>query len=220
MALQSLGAFLEQLQRPGTIMLQVPIPVIDMAVMMRDLSAYKKERERAARELGTPAAPLALDTRATQKLIDALENALFAALLLTYAQGMALLHKASTEQGYQLKLAEVARIWRSGCIIRASLLDEIWAAYRQQPELSHLLLNRELAQKVLVRQAELRQIVCFAAKQGVPAPGLMSALAYFDGFRSARLPANLVQAQRDYFGAHGYERLDTAGSFHSEWKRS
>jgi 6-phosphogluconate dehydrogenase len=200
--------------------LQVPIPVIDMAVMMRDLSAFKDEREMAERELGAAAAPLALDTPATQKLLDALEHALFAALLLTYAQGLALLHKASAEQGYQLQLGEVARIWRGGCIIRASLLDEIWAAYRQQPELSHLLLNRGLAQKVLVRQADLRQIVCFAAAGGIPAPGLMSALAYFDGFRSARLPANLIQAQRDYFGAHSYERLDAAGSFHSEWKRS
>jgi len=201
--------------------LQVPIPVIDMAVMMRDLSGDKAERELIASGLepSRPPAPVG-DSADQQELIDALENALFAAMLLTYVQGMDLLHKASTEHGYDLKLAEVAKIWRGGCIIRAALLDDLWSAYRQQPQLAHLLLDRRLAQKVIDLQQDLRRIVSSAAIQGIPMPALMSALAYFDAYRSARLPANLIQAQRDYFGAHTYERIDATGTFHSEWQRS
>lgn len=197
--------------------LQVPVPVIDMAVMMRDLSAYKEAREIAARELGAPAQRYAGDP---EEMIGALENALYAALILTYAQGMALLHKASTVREYGLNLAEVVRIWRGGCIIRAALLDDLRAAYRKLPELAHPLFDRGLAQKVLDRGQDLRRVVGSAAQLGIPAPALMAALAYFDGYRSAWLPANLIQAQRDYFGAHTYERIDTAGKFHSQWKRS
>jgi len=197
--------------------LQVPVPVIDMAVMMRDLSACKAEREMNARDLGTPAERYADDP---EDLVAPLENALFAAMILTYAQGMALLHKASAERKYGLNLAEVAKIWRGGCIIRAALLDDLWEAYRSRPGLAHLLFDREMARKVLDQEQDLRRVVSTAVALGIPAPGLMAALAYFDGYRSAWLPANLIQAQRDYFGAHTYERIDLEGKFHSEWKRS
>jgi 6-phosphogluconate dehydrogenase len=197
--------------------LQVPIPVIDMAVMMRDLSGYKAEREVVMAEMGTPVQGAA---EAPENLLGALENALFAAMVLTYAQGMALLHKASAVHNYGLDLAEVARVWRGGCIIRAALLDDLWAAFHSKPELPHLLLDRALAQGVLNRVQDLRHVVSSAAQLGIPAPALMAALSYCDGYRSAWLPANLIQAQRDYFGAHTYERVDAEGSFHSEWKRS
>ncbi len=197
--------------------LQVPVPVIDMAVMMRDLSGYKAEREMTARDLGSPAQRSADEP---EEWLGALENALFAAVVLTYAQGMALLHKASAAREYSLNLAEVARIWRGGCIIRAALLDDLWSAYRKRPQLAHLLFDRGLAQKVLDREQDLRRVVGRAVQLGLPAPALMAALAYFDGYRSAWLPANLIQAQRDYFGAHTYERIDAEGKFHSEWKRS
>jgi len=203
--------------------LQVPIPVIDMAVMMRDLSGGKAERELLASELvagGNPAPPLVVALEDIREQIDALENALFSAMLLTYTQGLALLHKASTAHGYDLNLADVAKIWRGGCIIRAALLDDLWSAYRHQPQLAHLLLDRRLAQKILDRQQDLRQVVSSAAGQMIPVPALMASLAYFDAYRSARLPANLIQAQRDYFGAHTYERIDASGTFHSEWQRS
>ena len=196
--------------------LQVPIPVIDMAVMMRSLSGYKAEREMAARDLGSGAQRSGEEPEA---LLGALENALYAAMVLTYAQGLALLQKASAERNYGLNLAEVASIWRGGCIIRAALLDDLASAYRRQPGLTHLLFDRELAQKVLERQQDLRRVVGSAVQLAIPIPALMAALAYFDGFRSAWLPANLIQAQRDYFGAHTYERIDAAGIFHSAWKR-
>jgi 6-phosphogluconate dehydrogenase len=196
--------------------LQVPIPVIDMAVMMRDLSGDKTLREQAAGVLNAPLQPFAGEAA---EFLGALENALFAAILLTYAQGMALLHKASATHDYALNLADVAKIWRGGCIIRADLLDDLWVAYRNQPELPHLLMDRGLARKVLDRQRDLRKIVSAAAQQGIPIPALMAALAYFDSYRRDWLPANLIQAQRDFFGAHTYERIDTEGTFHSEWKQ-
>ena len=111
----------------------------------------------------------------------------------------------------------MARIWRGGCIIRAALLEDIRAAFRTNPDLNHLFLDPKLAGAFLARQQDLRDVVGVAADLGVPAPGLMLSLAYFDACRSARLPANLIQAQRDYFGAHTYERVDAAGAFHTHW---
>jgi 6-phosphogluconate dehydrogenase len=111
----------------------------------------------------------------------------------------------------------VARIWRGGCIIRAALLEDLRAAYQTEPALPNLLLNAKLAQAVVARQADLRAVVCTAAELGIPAPGFMTSLGYYDGYRNARLPANLTQAQRDYFGAHTYERIDAKGIFHSQW---
>lgn len=196
--------------------LQMPVPTIDIAVAMRNLSAFESERVEASQVLTGPKATFKGDR---QGFIKKLGNALYAAMIITYAQGMAQLTRASDTYDYDLDLEAVARIWRGGCIIRAALLEEIRAAYRRQPDLPNLLIDSELRQRVMTRQADLRAVVRTAAELGIPAPGLMVALAYFDGYRSAWLPANLIQAQRDYFGAHTYERIDEKGTFHTEWRK-
>jgi len=196
--------------------LQVPAPVIDMAVMMRDLSAQTDERAGASKLFQGPSATI--DARADE-VISHLENALLSAFLITYAQGMALLQRASEKHNYGLKLEEVARIWRGGCIIRAALLENIRAAYHERADLPNLLLAPPIAQKVGAHQAALRETVQTMAARGIPAAGLMAALAYLDGYRSGRLPTNLIQAQRDFFGSHTYERIDVKGPFHTEWTR-
>ena len=195
--------------------LQVPIPTIDMAVSMRDLSTFGNEREQAG----------AMYQRSTRRLagdrttfIAHLGSALFTGVVVTYAQGMALLAIASEKYQYHLDLEAVARIWRGGCIIRAALLEEVCAAFRARPDLPNLLLDPNLSHKIMEHQEDLRLVVCQAAESGVPAPGLMASLGYLDGYRSSWLPANLIQAQRDYFGAHTYERIDAKGTFHTEWE--
>jgi 6-phosphogluconate dehydrogenase len=195
--------------------LEVPTPTIDTAVMMRDLSGYRQEREEAARLLAGPRRVFRGDK---ERFLGKLKNALYAAMIITYAQGLALLKRASQAYGYGLDLEAVARIWRGGCIIRAAVLEHIRAAFRNQPELPNLLLDPFLGREVAGRQTDLRDLACAAAELGVPAPGLMVSLAYFDAYRSARLPANLTQAQRDFFGAHTYERLDLPGTFHTQWQ--
>ena len=195
--------------------LQVPIPIIDMAVSMRDLSSFGTEREQAAARYQRPMRPLSGDRAA---FLAQLGRALFAGMTITYAQGMALLAVASEKYQYHLDLEAVARIWRGGCIIRAALLEEVCAAFRARPDLPNLLLDPNLSSKVMEHQEDLRLVVCRAAESGVPVPGLMASLGYLDGYRSAWLPANLIQAQRDYFGAHTYERIDAKGTFHTEWE--
>jgi 6-phosphogluconate dehydrogenase len=148
-----------------------------------------------------------------------LGRALYAAMIIAYAQGLALLVVASDKYEYHLDLEAVARIWRGGCIIRAALLDEICTAFHARPELSNLLLDPNLSHKLMEHQEDLRQVVCQAAQSGVPVPGLMVSLNYLDAYRSAWLPANLIQAQRDYFGAHTYERTDAKGTFHTDWAK-
>ena len=140
-------------------------------------------------------------------------------MIIIYAQGMALLAVASDKYGYHLNLETVARIWRGGCIIRAGLLEDICAAFHVRSDLPNLLLAPQLSRKIMEHQESLRQVVCQAAELGIPAPGLMVSLGYLDAYRSAWLPANLIQAQRDYFGAHTYERIDAKGTFHTEWER-
>jgi 6-phosphogluconate dehydrogenase len=141
-------------------------------------------------------------------------------MIITYAQGMSLLLGASEVYGYGLNLEAVARVWRGGCIIRASVLENIRKAFQNHPNLASLLLDPPLSREVMDRQAGLRRVVVTAIKLGLPVPALMGTLAYFDGYRSAWLPANLTQAQRDYFGAHTYERGDQKGLFHTEWSPS
>jgi 6-phosphogluconate dehydrogenase len=192
--------------------LQVPVPTIDLAVAQRDLSAL--ERDQASRLLPRPAPPR---DRAWPEPAG-LEQALHAGMLLAFAQGLALLQTASDRFGYGLDLAEVARIWRGGCIIRTPLLEPIRQACRRRPGLANLLLDPDLAARVSSREPGLRAAVCAGARAGLPVPGLMSALAYLDGYRSAWLPANLIQAQRDCFGAHGFERVDQPGRFHDTWE--
>ncbi len=196
--------------------LQVPTPNIDVAVIMRNLSAKEGLRRRVAAHLG---APKPGDGGDTEELVQRLERALLASFVITYAQGMALLTVASEKREYDLDLEAVARIWRGGCIIRAELLEPIRAAFTRQADLPNLLLDDDLAATVMDRQDDLRRVVAAAASMGIPAPGLMNALGYLDGLRSARLPANLIQAQRDYFGSHTYERVDAAGTFHTQWRR-
>jgi 6-phosphogluconate dehydrogenase len=190
------------------------IPTITAAVDGRIISSIKEERVAAAEILTGPQTSYEGDR---QTLIDAVRAALYASKICSYAQGMALIKKASAEYGYNLDLAEIARIWRAGCIIRAELLDDITNAYRRQADLANLLIDAEFKQAVQSRQAAWRFAVKTAIELGVPVPAMSVSLAYFDAYRSARLPANLIQAQRDYFGAHTFERTDKAGSFHADW---
>ncbi|MGD0207538.1 MAG: NADP-dependent phosphogluconate dehydrogenase [Verrucomicrobiota bacterium] len=196
--------------------LQVPIPTIDLAVAMRDLSVFAKEREQAGAIYQRSVRRFASDR---DTFLKQLGRALYAAMIVTYAQGLALLVVASDKYKYHLDFEAVARIWRGGCIIRAALLEDVCAAFRAKPELPNLLLDPNLSCKVMEHQEDLRQVVCQAAEAGVPAPGLMVSLGYLDAYRSAWLPANLIQAQRDYFGAHTYERVDAKGTFHTDWEK-
>ena len=197
--------------------LQVPIPTIDLAVAMRDMSVLEKQRETAGGIFQRPIPPIACDRRI---FLDQLGHALHAGMMVAYAQGMAVLAAASDKYEYHLDLEAVARIWRGGCIIRAALLEDIRMAYRNQPGLPNLLLAPELSKKVAANQEDLRRIVRAAIDLGLPAPCFMTALGYYDSYRSAWLPANLIQAQRDYFGAHSYERIDVKGTFHTDWTKS
>jgi len=196
--------------------LQVPIPTIDLAVAMRDLSVFEEQREIASAVLLRPLRRFSGDR---DTFLTQLRAALYTAMIITYAQGLAVLAAASDKFGYHLNLEAVARIWRGGCIIRATLLEDICAAFHARRELPNLLLARSLSRKVMKHQECLRQVVCHAAELGVPIPGLMVSLGYLDAYRSAWLPANLIQAQRDYFGAHTYERIDAKGTFHTEWEK-
>jgi 6-phosphogluconate dehydrogenase len=190
------------------------IPTINAAVESRIISAMKTERVAASRVLRGPALQYSGDR---QRLIDAVRDALYASKITSYAQGLGLLRVASAEYKYDLKPASIARIWRAGCIIRASLLGDIMSAFERDPGLGNLLVDRAFAEAVERRQASWRFVVQTAVGLGIPTLGMSSSLAYFDAYRSERLPANLTQAQRDYFGAHTYRRVDRPGVFHTEW---
>jgi len=196
--------------------LGIPIPVIDAAVTSRYLSALKDERKQAAEILVHENSKVKGD----KKFLEGeLRNALYFATIVTYAQGMALLKESSTEFNYGLNLADVAKIWRGGCIIRAKLLEDIMASYHHQPDLTNLMLDDHLSKILLQLHLDAIEIVKLGFEQGVPMPALNAALSYFDAYRSERLPSNLTQAQRDYFGAHTYERIDEPGAFHTEWNQ-
>ena len=196
--------------------LQVPSPTIDLAVAMRDMSVFTKEREQAS-GMYQRAIPRSTGDRA--KFLAQLGRALFGAMITIYAQGFALMAVASAKYKYNLDLEAVARIWRGGCIIRAALLEDICAAFRVRRDLPNLLLDPNLARKVMEHQEDLRQVACQAIESGVPAPAFMVSLGYLDAYCSAWQPANLIQAQRDYFGSHTYERIDAKGTFHTEWEK-
>lgn len=193
--------------------LKVPTPAIDFAVMMRDLSGREGVREAAGRALIGPA-PKGDLPRAT---VQQVHNALYAAMILTYAQGMAQLQAASKAYGYELDMETIARIWRGGCIIRSALLEDIRTAYKSNGDLPDLMVDPALADRLNSLQADLRTIVRAGVDAGIPVPGFMSCLTYFDAYRSAWMPFNLIQAQRDCFGAHTYERVDREGVFHTQW---
>lgn len=191
------------------------VPTIDAAVYSRILSALKAERMTASQVLSIPASPYAGEPSG---LIAAMRDALYVSKVLSYAQGMAMLRTASQEYDYNLALDELARIWRAGCIIRADLLNDITAAFRQERDLPNLLLASHFREVIEQRQAALRTVVITAVNIGVAAPAMSASLAYLDAYRSERLPANLIQAQRDFFGAHTYRRIDKAGVFHTRWE--
>ncbi|MBK9983647.1 MAG: NADP-dependent phosphogluconate dehydrogenase [Saprospiraceae bacterium] len=194
--------------------LQVPIPVIDIAVSMRNLSAYKKDRMLAGLKLKSPKEML---NGNKSEFISSLEEAFYFSMITTYAQGMALLQVASGTYQYNLNLETIARIWRGGCIIRASLLEDIRLAYSRKPDLSNILLDDNIAEKLQKSQEAIRKVIHAGIDAGIPLPAMMGSLAYFDSYRSSWLPASLIQAQRDYFGAHTYERNDREGTFHTIW---
>lgn len=196
--------------------LMVPTPTIDIAVAMRGLSSHKVERQAASQVLRGPEISFSGDRQA---FINKVKNALFASMIVTYAQGLAQLREASLVYNYGINLESVARVWRGGCIIRAAVLEDIQAAFQARSDLPNLLVDSHLGEEVMARQADWRDVVKAAVNWGIPTPGLMVSLAYVDGYRSERLPANLIQAQRDYFGAHTYERIDTEGSFHTDWHK-
>ncbi len=194
--------------------LPVAVPVIDTAVAMRTISGYKDERVQAAALYPvTESETLAL----SEEWIKEVHDALYFATILSYAQGLAMLHQASKELAMDIPLPQVVSVWRGGCIIRSSLLEVFTKAYKETPELSNILLNQDVAELVRSIEGNMRKVVAKAALAGIPAAGLMSSLGYFDAYRSERMPTNLIQAQRDYFGAHTYQRTDTPGTFHTEW---
>lgn len=195
--------------------LGAPIPTINAAVESRIISSYKKERVVASKILSGPDTKISGDAT---MIINTVRDALYAAKICSYAQGFGLMRLASKEYDYNLNYGEIARIWRGGCIIRARFLNDIRAAFQRNPDLANLMIDMEFASAMNNRQAALRKVVSMAAGCGIPALAFSSALAYYDAYRSERLPANLTQAQRDYFGAHTYRRVDKEGTFHTEWQ--
>ena len=192
--------------------LGVPIPTIDAAVWSRNISARKDERVSAAGDRGAPA------LQRTADLVEQVRQALYAAKICSYAQGMALLRTASLERDYGIELSEMARIWKAGCIIRARLLGLIQGAFRNDAHLPNLMVEPSFAGQLAGAQAAWRTVVGASKAAGIPCPALSASLDYYDAYHSARLPANLIQAQRDYFGAHTYQRTDREGVFHSRWE--
>ena len=195
--------------------LGVPIPTIDAALWARNISALKAERVSASDELPGPTGEVSVDAN---EFIEAIHDALYSAKICSYAQGMALLRVASRDYGFNLNFAEIARIWKAGCIIRARLLEPIKQAFVRNPDLPNLLLDPTFRDEVASRQARWRMVVQTARVAGVPVPAFSASLDYYDSYRQANLPANLIQGLRDYFGAHTYQRVDRPGTFHTEWQ--
>lgn len=195
--------------------LSVPLPLITESVFARVLSSLKAQRVAASEVLSGPSpAPLEGDRAA---FVESVRRALYLSKVISYAQGFAQLDTASKEYGWNLDLGTIAKIFRAGCIIRARFLQKITDAYAKNAALANLLLDPYFQDIAANYQSALRDVVIAAVKAGVPVPAFASAVAYFDSYRSARLPANLVQAQRDFFGAHTFERTDKPGSFHASW---
>ncbi len=198
--------------------LGVAVPTITAAVNARIMSGIKDERVAASQQLNGPSVNYICNTKS---MINQVRDALYCSKICSYAQGMALLSAASKEFNYNLNLGECARIWKGGCIIRAGFLNKIKKAFDENSSLPNLLLAPEFKQTILDRQNAWRKVVCTAGKLGIPVPAFSASLDYFDSYRCATLPQNLTQAQRDYFGAHTYERIDKPrGEFiHTEWTK-
>lgn len=195
---------------------QVPIPTIDIAVMMRDISMDESQRTRAQKILDRPILQLKTNK---EVLLEETKQALYAAMIIVYAQGFSLLSVASQKLNYQLNIGDIATIWRGGCIIRAKVLESIRTAYKNEKDLPNILLDPTLSEQVMSNEESLRHVCCTGAEIGIPLLGFMSALGYLDSYRSAWLPTNLIQAQRDFFGSHTYERVDAKGAFHTVWEK-
>ncbi|KAF8013344.1 hypothetical protein BT93_I1244 [Corymbia citriodora subsp. variegata] len=203
--------------------LSVAAPTIAASLDCRYLSGLKEERESASNVLKEAGLKddvgLVRSGIDKKRLIDDVRQALYASKICSYAQGMNLLRAKSNEKDWNLNFGELARIWKGGCIIRAVFLDRIKKAYQRNPNLASLVVDPEFAREMVQRQAAWRRVVGLAISAGISTPGMCASLSYFDTYRRARLPANLVQAQRDLFGAHTYERIDRPGSFHTEWTK-
>lgn len=193
--------------------LPVAIPTIDMAVAMRDLSVYKDQRTKAA-QLYKPAIQ---KIEISDEVLSSMENALAFCFVIAYAQGLSMLAKASDELSMNIPLPSVIQVWKAGCIIRSALLGNFTEAFEKEPTLPNLLLDENIAALLQNREESVRHLMSLAIQAKIPAAGLGSALAYYDAYLSDRLPTNLIQAQRDYFGAHTYKRIDKDGVFHTEW---
>lgn len=196
--------------------LSLPIPIIDIAVSMRDLSKYKDLRIKASEIYPDPQDQLNSENK--KEYISHLENAYYFAMVSAYAQGMHLLIAANEEYKYGLHLDTIAKIWRGGCIIRSAFLEDIYSAYEKNPHLEHLLINEVIQKNISKSVAGIRTIVSDAAKNGISAPAFAVSLSYFDNFRNEYMPSNLTQAQRDFFGSHTYELIGKEGVFHTEWE--
>ena len=199
--------------------LGVPSTLVTEAVYARSLSALKSERVRASEVLEGPADVPTLSADDRRGFIESVRQALFASKICSYAQGFVQLQAAAKEHDWPLNYGDCAMLWRGGCIIRAVFLDRIKEAFDTDPNLENLLLAPYFRDAVHNAQNAWREVVVKAVECGIPAPAFTSALSYFDGYRRESLPANLLQAQRDYFGAHTYERLDKDGAFHTDWLR-
>jgi len=194
--------------------LGISTPTITEAVFARCISAIKRERVAASRVLRGPQASYAGDRAA---FVEAIRDALYASKICSYAQGFALMREASKEYGWGLNFGQIALMWREGCIIRARFLERIKEAFDAEPDLANLLLAPYFRDAVQSAQDNWRRVVGEAVRMGIPVPAFSSAICYFDSYRRDRLPANLIQAQRDFFGAHTYERVDREGVFHTDW---
>ncbi|MFS4456760.1 NADP-dependent phosphogluconate dehydrogenase [Maribacter sp. 2304DJ31-5] len=194
--------------------LGIPVPSIDIAVSMREISALKGERIMADALYDRPK----VEKMDKKKLGKLSEEALYFSFIITYAQGLHQLGDASKEYDYDLNISEIAKIWRAGCIIRAGLLADITEAFKADRSLPNLLLSPTFVEKVQGTVDAARELVAYGVKNGIPLPGLSNSLTYFDAYTATRLPLNLIQAQRDYFGSHTYERSDREGIFHTEWE--
>ncbi len=198
--------------------LGTPIPTIDAAVLARSMSSRKEERVVASQFLTGPSQAILATPTNRDATINALEDALYFAKISSYAQGLALLQAASAENDWNLDLAEIARIWKGGCIIRAALLDPIRRAFGENPTLQNLLLAPHISEAINALSPAVRQVIASAAQLGIPTPATSAALNYVDAYRAERLPANVIQALRDNFGAHTYRRTDRQGIFHTDWE--
>ena len=194
--------------------LPVPVPTIDMAVTVRNISSFKEQRKAASDLYKTAVKKIRKDKEA---FIQQLHDALYFGILISYSQGMSMLEVASTELDMTIPLNEVVKVWRGGCIIRSSLLDTFVKAFEQHAVLPNLLLDNGISELLMAKEGNMREVITTAVNAGFPCGALMTALSYYDAYKSAELPTNLIQAQRDYFGAHTYQRTDEPGTFHTEW---